>query len=136
MRIKLFPKRFVNPEKLLFQFSSIAGVFCICTIFISGTPGLYTLVSALFFESLIILTIYGIASKELDEKESKIGAAGLVMAILGSAFMPLLQGKIIDMGGTVNDDLNIFRISEVNFLFILPIIYFIFINNYGRNIFK
>ena len=128
--------RFVNSGKLLFQFSSMAGVFCLGAIFISGTFGLYALVGTSFFMSLMFPTIYGIALEDLDEKESKIGAAGLVMAIVGGAFMPLLQGKIIDLGGSGVDDLNILGVSEVNFSFILPIICFIYIAYYGRDVFK
>ena len=128
--------RYVNSGKLLFQFSSMAAVFCIGAIFISGTFGLYALVGTSFFMSLMFPTIYGIALEDLDEKESKIGAAGLVMAIVGGAFMPLLQGKIIDLGGSGVDDLNILGVSEVNFSFILPIICFIYIAYYGRDIFK
>ena len=128
--------RFINSGKLLFQFSFMAAVFCLGAIFLKGTYGLYALVGTSFFMSLMFPTIYGIALEDLDEKEFKIGAAGLVMAIVGGAFMPYFQGKIIDLGGSGVDDLNIFGISEVNFSFTLPILCFIFISYYGRDIFK
>jgi FHS family L-fucose permease-like MFS transporter len=40
-------------------------------------------------------TIYGVALKGLGPA-TKFGAAGLVMAIVGGAFMPVLQGKVVD----------------------------------------
>ena len=44
-------------------------------------------------------TIYGVALQGLGE-DTKFGAAGLVMAILGGAIMPLLQGAVIDSFNT------------------------------------
>jgi FHS family L-fucose permease-like MFS transporter len=40
-------------------------------------------------------TIYGVALKGLGPA-TKIGAAGLVMAIVGGAIMPLVQGALLD----------------------------------------
>ena len=37
--------------------------------------------------------------RDLTEEQSKVGSAGLVMAIVGGALMPKLQGMIIDAGG-------------------------------------
>uniref|UniRef100_A0A2B4RAU3 L-fucose permease n=1 Tax=Stylophora pistillata TaxID=50429 RepID=A0A2B4RAU3_STYPI len=51
-------------------------------------------------------TIYGIALGDLNEEESKIGSAGLVMAIVGGALMPKLQGMVIDAGDSTMDLLN------------------------------
>tara|TARA_Y100000739_G_C20518227_1_gene422825 strand:- start:760 stop:1026 length:267 start_codon:yes stop_codon:yes gene_type:complete len=76
-------------------------------------------------------TIYGIALGNLNEEESKIGSAGLVMAIVGGALMPKLQGMIIDIGGYDVNDVIILGMSEINFSFILPVICFIFIALYG-----
>ena len=42
--------------------------------------------------SLMFPTIYGVALQKLGDG-TKFGAAGLVMAILGGAIVPLLQGK-------------------------------------------
>ncbi len=128
--------RFVNSGKLLLQFAVLAGVFSFATVFIKGVFGLYALVGISFFMSLMFPTIYGIALEDLDEKESKIGAAGLVMAIVGGALMPKLQGMIIDMGGSDVDDLQILGVAEVNFSFVLPLLCFLFIAYYGRVISK
>lgn len=45
--------------------------------------------------SLLFPTIYGVALEGLGE-DTKFGAAGLVMAIVGGATMPLVQGALID----------------------------------------
>jgi FHS family L-fucose permease-like MFS transporter len=81
-------------------------------------------------------TIYGIALDGLNEEESKIGAAGLVMAIVGGALMPKLQGIIIDAGGNAVNDIKIAGVSEVNFSFILPFLCFVYIAWYGLRVFK
>ena len=49
--------------------------------------------------SLLFPTIYGEALKGLGE-DTKFGAAGLVMAIIGGATMPLVQGRIMDRTST------------------------------------
>ncbi|RJK92394.1 glucose/galactose MFS transporter, partial [Paracoccus aestuarii] len=48
--------------------------------------------------SLMFPTIYGIALHGLGQ-DTKFGAAGLVMAILGGAVMPLVQGAVLDAHG-------------------------------------
>lgn len=126
--------RFINSGKLLLQFAVMAGICVLGTIFIEGIVGLYALVGISFFMSLMFPTIYGIALEDLDEKESKIGAAGLVMAIVGGALMPKLQGMIIDLGGSGVSDTKILGVSEVNFSFLLPLLCFVFIAYYGRNV--
>jgi FHS family L-fucose permease-like MFS transporter len=81
-------------------------------------------------------TIYGIALEDVGD-DATLGAAGLVMAIVGGALMPPLQARIIDLGGTGFSDLLIFGfMSEVNFSFVLPFICFIVIAIYGRRTYK
>ncbi len=86
--------------------------------------------------SIMFPTIYGIALGDLTEEQSKIGSAGLVMAIVGGALMPKLQGLIIDAGGNGVADIKILGVSEVNFSFTLPFICFLFIAWYGLKVFK
>ncbi|MCD0472541.1 MFS transporter, partial [Flavobacterium sp. JAS] len=65
--------------------------------------------------------------------EAKIGSAGLVMAIVGGALMPVLQGSILDWGGPGFSDVHLLGfIPEVNFSFILPLICLAVVANYGR----
>jgi len=124
--------RFVNAGRLL-MINALLAIGCLVgVILINNEAGLYCLVSVSFFMSLMFPTIYGIALGKLTEEESKIGSAGLVMAIVGGALMPKLQGMIIDLGGYGVNDVSIFGISEINFSFLLPVLCFVFIARYGR----
>lgn len=134
--IGTFLLRYISSGRLLFYFSLLSILFSIGTIFIEGVFGLYCLVAISFSMSSMFPTIYGIALKGLDEEKSKIGAAGLVMAIVGGALMPKLQGIIIDIGGSGVNDAKIVGVSEVNFSFILPLLCFIFISWYGFKVFR
>lgn len=127
--------RFINSGRLLMYFANLAGISTLLTIYLEGVTGLYALVAVSFFMSVMFPTIYGIALNGLNEEQSKIGAAGLVMAIVGGALMPKWQGMIIDMGGNGVNDIHITGVSEVNFSFILPLVCFIYIAWYGHRVF-
>ena len=121
-----FLMRIIPAAKLLSWFALLAMVLTLGTIFISGMVGLYSLVGVSFAMSLMFPTIYGIALEGLGE-DAKFGAAFLVMAIVGGAIMPTLQGMILDWGGSGYTDLLILGVSEVNFSFSLPWICFFFV---------
>tara|TARA_Y100001933_G_C19009205_1_gene568015 strand:- start:427 stop:1734 length:1308 start_codon:yes stop_codon:yes gene_type:complete len=123
--------RFYSPGKLLMLFAILAGSCALGTIFIEGHIGLYCLVGISLFMSLMFPTIYGISLDGLTEEESKLGAAGLVMAIVGGALMPKLQGMIIDLGGNGVSDIELMGVSEVNFSFVLPLACFVYIAWFG-----
>ncbi len=128
--------RFISPGKLLMYFSIMAMLCTLGTIFFQGIIGLYCLVAISFFMSLMFPTIYGIALGNLTEEQSKIGSAGLIMAIVGGALMPKLQGMIIDVGGNDVNDTTILGVPEVNFSFVLPLMCFLIIGCYGNTVFK
>ncbi|WNH10663.1 L-fucose:H+ symporter permease [Thalassobellus suaedae] len=128
--------RFMSSGKLLMFFAILAVGFVTGAIFIEGMFGLYSVVGISFCMSLMFPTIYGIALNDLTEEQSKVGSAGLVMAIVGGALLPMLQGMIIDAGGNGVADTTIMGVSEVNFSFILPLVCFIYIAWYGMHIFK
>ena len=128
--------RFVSSGKLLMYFSLLAIVFVLGTIFMTGIEGLYSLVGVSFCMSLMFPTIYGIALENLTEEQSKIGSAGLVMAIVGSALLPKLQGLIIDIGGSGVKDVLILGVPEVNISFVLPLACFFYIACFGFGVFK
>ncbi len=123
--------RYIGPGKLMLFFSFGAILMTLGTIFIVGVGGLYCLVGISIFMSLMFPTIYGIALKDMGE-EAKIGSAGLVMAIVGGALMPPLQGRILDIGGPGFNDINVLGyIPEVNASFVLPLICFVVIAVYS-----
>ena len=122
--------RFIDAPKLLMLLSFLAVVFCLGTIFINGMGGLYCLVLISFCMSLMFPTIYGIALHGLGD-DAKPASAFLVMAIVGGAFMPILQGSILDMGGSGYSDVEILGVPEVNFSFILPLICFLVVALFG-----
>lgn len=94
------------------------------TILIDGMGGLYCLLATSAFMSLMFPTIYGIALEGIGE-DASLGAAFLVMAIVGGALMPPIQGAIIDLG-------QVGRLPAENASFILPFISFCVIAIYGR----
>ncbi len=127
--------RYVDSGKLLMIFAIGALACTFFTIFLTGMSGLYALVGISFFMSIMFPTIYGIAL-EGRGKDAKFGAAFLVMAIVGGALMPSLQGLILDIGGPGYRDTTILGIPEVNLSFILPAICFVVVGVYGRNVYK
>lgn len=124
--------RFICSGRLLMYFALLAAMCALGTIFIEGVFGLYCLISISFFMSLMFPTIYGIALEGLQEEEAKVGAAGLVMAIVGGALMPFIQGVIIDIGGSGVNDVSVIGVAEVNISFLLPLLCFCCIAFYGN----
>lgn len=120
-----------NPSKILMFFGIGSLICCVGAIVLQGMPGLISLVCVSIFMSIMFPTIYGIALKNMGD-EAKIGSAGLVMAIVGGALMPVLQGSILDWGGPGFSDIKILGfIPEVNFSFILPLICLSVVTIYG-----
>ena len=115
--------KFIHSGKLLMILGFLAVCCCLGNIFIQGMGGLYALVLTSFCMSLMFPTIYGIALNGLGD-DAKPASAFLVMAIVGGAFMPILQGMILDIGGQGYNDTLILGVPEVNFSFILPLICF------------
>ena len=90
--------KFVNTRRLLAIFGVGASICTLGAICIEGMFGLYSLVLISFFMSIMFPSIYGIALENVNPQDTKLGAAFLVMAIVGGALMPPLQGMIIDQG--------------------------------------
>lgn len=122
--ISTFLMRYVNSRKLLMYFAIGAMSAAAGTILIDGIAGLYCLMAISIFMSLMFPTIYGIALENVSLNDSNLGAAFLVMAIVGGSLMPPIQGMIIDLG-------TVAGLPAVNFSFILPFICFLMIFIYG-----
>ncbi|NIM48091.1 MAG: L-fucose:H+ symporter permease [Gemmatimonadales bacterium] len=123
-----FLLRYVSPGRLLMTLAVGGGLLTLGTIMVQGMVGLYCLVGISACMSLMFPTIYGIALRGLGE-DAKLGAAGLIMAILGGSVMPPLQGAIIDLG-TIH--LGAFSMAAVRASFVLPLICFVVVARYGR----
>ncbi|MDC2996808.1 L-fucose:H+ symporter permease [Flavobacteriaceae bacterium] len=120
--------KFISSKKLLTLFA-VGGIISILgVIFLNDIKGLYFLVATSAFMSLMFPTIYGLALHGLG-KDTSLGAAGLVMAIVGGALMPPLQGWIVDLETVGN-------YKAVNISFVLPLICFCVIMIYGYRTLK
>jgi FHS family L-fucose permease-like MFS transporter len=122
--ISTFLMKYVNSRLLLIVFGTGAMLCTLGTICIVGIVGLYCLVGISAFMSLMFPTIYGIALENVESRDTSLGAAFLVMAIVGGAVMPPLQGLIIDQGIVAAH-------PAVNVSFVLPFICFLIITVYG-----
>lgn len=122
--ISTFLMKYLNSRLLLTVFGIGAALCTVGAITIVGEYGLYCLVAISAFMSLMFPTIYGIALENVNSEDTSLGAAFLVMAIVGGAIMPPLQGKIIDMQTVAGH-------PAVNVSFVLPLICFFIITAYG-----
>jgi MFS transporter, FHS family, L-fucose permease len=85
----------IRATKVLAALAFLAVVLCVFAMGSPNAAGVAAVVSLSFCLSLMFPTIYGVALKGLGPA-TKFGAAGLVMAIVGGAIMPLVQGKLVD----------------------------------------
>jgi len=120
-----FLLKYINPGKLLMLLAFGGMVFTLGTIFLEGVAGVYSLVAISACMSLMFPTIYGIALTGTGD-DAKLGAAGLIMAIVGGTFLPMLQASIIDMKVVFD------TFSAVKFSFIWVLICFVVIAVYGK----
>lgn len=127
--ISTFLMKYINSRRLLMYFGIGACAACLGTIFIQGMGGLYCLLAISGFMSLMFPTIYGIALEDVQAEDTSLGAAFLVMAIVGGAVMPPLQGMVIDLG-------TICGLPAVNVSFALPLFCFAIVSWYGRKAYK
>ena len=88
-----------RPTLLLFLLAVLGVGLSLTAVFSENMVGLVAVVAISLSLSLMFPTIYGVALQGLGE-DTKFGAAGLVMAILGGALLPPIQGIIMDRSGT------------------------------------
>lgn len=117
--------KYFNPHTMLTIFGIGASVCTLGAILWVGMGGLICLVAISAFMSIMFPTIYGIALENVHERDTSLGAAFLVMAIVGGALMPPLQGLVIDQQ-------QLFGLPAVNVSFALPLVCFIIVAAYGK----
>ena len=122
--VSTFLMKYVDGRRLLTLFGICAALCSLGAVLIVGKAGLYCLVGISLFMSLMFPTIYGTALEKVSLEDASLGAAFLVMAIVGGALMPPLQGMIIDCGTIAGH-------PAVNVSYALPLICFLVVTAYG-----
>lgn len=92
--------KYIRPRKLLTTLALLAIVCTIITIYAGGWTGVYALMGISGCMSLMFPTIYGLGMKGLGE-DTKMGGAGMVMAIAGAAVLTQIQGIVSDQSGSI-----------------------------------
>jgi FHS family L-fucose permease-like MFS transporter len=95
-----------RPARLLLIMATLGVVFSLTGVVSQNIVGLLAVVGISISLSLMFPTIYGVALHGLGE-DTKFGAAGLVMAILGGALVPPLMGALADL-------------TNIGFAFLVP----------------
>lgn len=124
--------KYFTPAKLL-AFAAAADIVLSGLVAFCGGTGWFcigALIGISIFMSLMFPTIYGIALEGVEDPanggrsgDAKIGASGLIMAILGGAIIPPVQGLISDR-------------FEINAAYLVPLVCFVVVLAYGLMIVK
>ena len=124
--------KYYRPAKLLLV---AAAADIVCTLFVvllggTGWPCVIALIAVSFFMSLMFPTIYGLALDGVEDPvkggyagDAKIGASGLIMAILGGALITPLQGMVSDAFG-------------INLAYLVPLVCFVVVFSYAMSVRK
>ena len=124
--------KYYRPAKLLLV---AAAADIICTLFVvllggTGWPCVIALIAVSFFMSLMFPTIYGLALDGVEDPakggyagDAKIGASGLIMAILGGALITPVQGMVSDAFG-------------INLAYLVPLVCFVVVFSYAMSVRK
>lgn len=127
--LSTFLMKYVNSRKLLAIFGCLAALCSLGAVVFVGMPGLVCLVAISAFMSLMFPTIYGIALENVLPEDSQLGAAFLVMAIVGGSILPPLQGTVIDLG-------TVFGHPAVNASYCLPLFCFLMVTLFALRRYK
>ena len=91
-----------RPAALMGVAAACALLFTLTVILTHGPVAIAALVAISACMSLMFPTTYGIALESLDPADAKIGASGLIMAILGGALITPLQALLSDLSGSIS----------------------------------
>ena len=105
------------PQRTLLVFALMAIVLLIIALTSSGMVALWSIVGIGLFNSIMWSNIFTLAIAKLGKFTSQ-GSSLLVMAILGGAVVPVIQGAVADSIG-------------VHPSFIVPVFCYIYIAYYG-----
>ena len=98
--------KYVAPRRLLGAGAVLSAGCTLLVVLLSGRAAVAALILISVFMSLMFPTIYGLALEGVEDPargghpgDAKIGASGLIMAILGGALLTPLQGMLSDAAG-------------------------------------
>ena len=114
--------KYIAPQRLLLIGAILSTTCSLIVVFSDGWLAVISLVLVSVFMSLMFPTIYGIALGSVAQSEhsddTKIGASGLIMAILGGALITPVQGMVSDAAG-------------INISYIVPMVCFVVVMIYA-----
>ncbi len=111
-----------NPQRTLAIFSGVAMVLLTVVILTSGKVAFWSVIAIGLFNSIIWSNVFTLAISGLGKHTSQASSL-LVMAVLGGALVPLLQGVLADAVG-------------IQMSFAIPIVCYAFIGYYGLKGYK
>ncbi|HTD28424.1 MAG TPA: sugar MFS transporter [Xanthomonadaceae bacterium] len=107
----------VDPRRLLAFFAVIASLLVLTTMLTRGSIALWSVVAIGLFNSVMFPNIFTLGIEKFDALTGKVSSL-LVMAIVGGAVVPLLQGALADRIG-------------VQQAFVLPLLCYAYVVFYG-----
>ena len=113
----LLTLRLFRPGRVLSAHALVASLLVLTSILTTGPVAAWSLIAVGLFNSVMFPTIFTIAIGGLG-RHTEQGSGILCTAIVGGAFIPLLQGKIADVAG-------------LHISFVVPILCYLYIAWYG-----
>lgn len=114
--------KYIEPQRLLVAGAILSTLSALLVVLTGGWLCVIALMLVSVFMSLMFPTIYGIALGSVSQSEhpddTKIGASGLIMAILGGALLTPIQGMVSDH-------------SSINLSYLVPILCFVVVLVYA-----
>lgn len=97
--LAFFLSRF-QAARALTVFALCAAALLVTTAFTEGTVALWSVIGVGLFNSIMWSNIFSLSIEGLGDYKSQ-GSSLLVMMIIGGAFLPLLQGYLVDVTGAM-----------------------------------
>ena len=107
----------VNARKLLGIFATVAGILVVITMITTGKVAMWAILSVGLFNSIQFPNIFTLGIEGMGKLTDKASSL-LIMAIVGGALIPVIQGVIADHIG-------------IHHAYILPLICYAYIVFYG-----
>ncbi|MBS0589124.1 MAG: glucose/galactose MFS transporter, partial [Proteobacteria bacterium] len=91
--------RALAPARILALFAAVNIALTLYAIGFPGQSGIYALIAASFFMSVMFPTIFSLGLGDLGDDDRKLASSFLVMAIIGGAVLTALMGAVSDAFG-------------------------------------